>query len=138
MNCIKSFILLILMSMVVSSCQKDKSQEVEIEENIHYSSSLESRGFNGDSTQPFYQAEYVKNELGLNIPRVVSSQKVYDMMNELNSLSYQSQIVDALEGRDDYPCWSCGEVDYNDINDVHFTIVPIIDITERKVEALIG
>lgn len=120
---------------VFSSCQKEENSNPQ-EEKVHVSTSLDTRSFNGDITHPFYQTEYVKNELQINLPRVVSTARIYDLMNEIHELSYQDNLVATLENRNYFPCWSCGEADYSEQNDMIITIVPIVDITNSKLISL--
>ena len=86
---------------------------------------------------PFYELEYVSNQLGLNLGRIVSSSKVSTFAQDISLLSNQNEIISLMEDRNIYPCWSCAETDYNDIEDTHFVIVPVVDLNNVKVQSLL-
>jgi|GEM_PF-4326196 len=117
---------------ILTSCEKDQRNE------LGYSNQdLVSKTENRNSSHPFYQTTYVKDQLGLNLNRDVSSSYVHDLKSEIQALPYENEIVTAMENRNTFPCWSCGEVDYNDAIDLHVTMVPLVDMTSLEVISIL-
>lgn len=120
--------------LILTSCEKNIEQDIidtPTEQNI------ESRSFNGNSNHPFYQVNYVEEQLDINLNRVVSSNAIYYMMNHLESMENDMEFAQIFENHSSYPCWSCGETDYNDNAEVDLVLVPVVDIPNAEVNALL-
>lgn len=126
------FLSIFTFCIILISCEKDQRNDPGYS-NHDFASKTENR----NSPHPFYQTTYVKDQLGLNLNRDVSSSYIHDLKSEIQALLYENDIVTAMENRNAFPCWSCGEVDYNNANDLHVTMVPIVNMANLEVISIL-
>jgi len=102
-----------------------------------FNSDTPNKNYSGNISHPFFEVDYVQNELGIKLNRVVSSTKVYDVMNQFSELSYIDKLVIDFEAENLFPCWSCAETDYHNTEDISIVLTPVMNITSGEVRSII-
>lgn len=126
---------IILLCLIVTyiSCSKDSANE----QNDTTTVSPRSSNYSFDSNDPFYSSTYVTDTLSIPLTRTLASSIMYDFKQEVQDLL---SVFDSKENITDefgYPCWSCGEVDYNVTLEKRISFVPLVDITNSSVNGLL-